>query len=363
MGENTSHSQSRLKQTASVINYILIGSLTALLICVGGCADNDKEPTAPPQSTTKASWNFFQNAPQGGLMHYQPTPPMAVVGVNDIWTCGYRSGMVSGSNYQISHWTPNGWHNWIELQDGDFYAFDIRCQPVNKDIWVTIKSLQSNRTGVCKYVQGLPAGFTSVHHMPDPGALGFADQNNLIAFSRYMNQPTAMVCIYNGSTWTDYPCYEPLLTSMVIGCYYSDPVSKTAYAISNDGKVLRFQNGTLTLEDLHCQLYDIYMTGPDTGWICAEYGLYRKISGGAWVEFTDYPGQKAFSIDKMNDIIWIAGEKDGKRVVHRLEDNRFYEETTADINKARLRMFPDQLAEPYQGYMMDDVQILNRSVE
>lgn len=336
--------------------------LLTVLFSLTGCDEEEKKPTGSTPSV-EASWNYHDAAPSDGLMYYQFIPPLAVVGSNDFWTCGYRNGTISNTNYEITHYTEGGWNSWIDTADGDFYAFNIECQPVSKDIWVTIKSVNSGMTGVCKYIEGLPTGFTKMHSMNDPGAIGFADQINLVAFSRRMNQPNAIVSLYAESTWTDYPCHNAAISSIITECDYSDPSSKTAYAINRTGQVLRFQNGSLTVESIGCELYDIYMTDTDSGWICSANGLYRKIAGGPWVKYSSYPGDRPYSIDAINDTVWILGLKDNEPIVHRIQDNTFYEETVSDIQKARLRMIPDQTAEPYKGYMMDDVRVLTRDVE
>jgi hypothetical protein len=349
-----------LPQTCMMRYCYLMILLLAIVLLMPACEKGSHYPITPREFVF--NWAYYDTSADQG--YFQLLPPFTIGDNGEMWTCGYY---VNGSfNCPLmAKYTDQGWMSYVfASQAYNSYAYDIKMQPVNNQVWATIKVEDLfGGEGIYRFDPTLtPPRFIVVQPSPDPGMLDFYDQTHGVMMTRNLDQAASALWLFDGQNWTSQPFLLAPISGNVIDISTYGPNYLT-YAITDDGHVVRWANQILSFEDMNKVLYSIKITGTDEGWLCAEDGLYHKTADTSWTKESAFPGDKAFSVSFAGGKMWIAGEKGGVKKVWRLEGNDYNEESTEGTGAGRLIMVPQQTVPPYHGYILENLRLLKRQWE
>jgi hypothetical protein len=332
----------------------------ALILLMPACEKESNHPITPHDYV----FNWEQIKPSPDLEYFQPLPPFTIGDNGEMWSCGY---MISGSfNYPtMARYTDAGWMSYGFISQAyDSYAYDIKMQPGNNQVWTTIKLPGPfGGEGIYRFASELiDPEFIIVQQLPDPGMLDFYDQTHGVMITRHLDQTASALWLFDGQNWTSQSFFLAEIPGEVIdiSTYGNDYLT---YAITSDHYVVRWSNQYLNFVEFSIPLYSIKMTGVDEGWLCADNGLYHKTADTSWIKEGSYPGDRAYSLSFAGGKMWIAGEKDGAKKVWKREDGVYEEESTEGTGTGRLIMVPQQSATPYHGFILEDLRLLERKWE
>jgi hypothetical protein len=354
-------SAQRLKdKSASFHRLLLLFLAISLIAFLPACEKENNHPVA----THDYDFNWAYYIGSADQEYMQPLPPFTVGENGEIWTCGY---LTSGSfnDPVMAHYTDQGWLSYIfASQAYNSYAYDIKVQPGNNDVWAAIKvEVAFGGEGIYRFNPGLSVPrFTVVQSLPDPGMLAFFDQTHGVMITRHVDQAASALWLFDGQNWTSHPFQFGEIHGDVIdvSTYGEDYLT---YAITDDNYLIRWRNQFFDFEEFSHQLYSVVLTGIDEAWLCADDGLYHKTADGSWTRESTYPGDKAFSVSFAGGKMWITGEKDGTKKVWKLANGIYSEESSEGTGNGRLIMVPQQTVAPYHGYLLEDLRLLKREWE
>jgi len=328
-----------------------------LILLMPACEEEQNHPVTPHDY--EFNWAYIESSPY--LQYFQPLPPFTIGDNGEMWTCGY---MLDGSfnDPVLAHYTSSGWYSYVYANQAyNNYAYDIKMQPGANEVWATIKNTDfAGGEGIYRFASELSnPHFIVVQPLPDAGMLDFYDQTHGVMITRHLDQPASSLWLFDGQNWTSQPFQMAGIHSDVIDISTYGQNYLT-YAITEDGKVMRWADQYMSLEEMNRTLYSIEIIGVDEGWLCADDGLYHKNLNETWTKESAFPGDKAYSLSFAGGKMWILGEKDGTKKVWKLKNGVYTEEATEGTGKGRLLMVPLQTTAPYHGFILDEVRLLER---